>query len=74
MYATVEGRSFFFLFFFYPCCSNSMKIKDMLWIENIVKSTLAPSFLTNFRIDMDWFCDPHKVVTRRNGFLAFPHA
>jgi len=32
-----------------------MKIKDMLWIENIIKSTLAPPFLTNSTFDMAGF-------------------
>ncbi len=43
----------------------------MLWIEDIV---VAPPFLTNFRVDMVGFMDPHKVVVRRSAFLAFPNA
>jgi hypothetical protein len=45
---------------------------DMLWIEDIVESTLASPFLTNFRVDMVGFMDIHKVVVKRNAFLAFP--
>jgi len=46
---------FIFHCFFYPCCSNFMKIKDMQWIEDIVKNTLTPPFFTNSRIDMAGF-------------------
>ncbi len=42
-------------------------MKNMLWIEDIVESTLAP-LLTNFRVDMTNFVDPQKVVARRNAF------
>jgi hypothetical protein len=47
-----------------------MRIKDMLWIENIVKSILAPSFLTNSKVDMIRFVNPYKVVVR-SAFSAF---
>jgi hypothetical protein len=40
-------------------------------IEDIVESTLAPPFWSNFRVDMIDFVDPQKVVARRNAFLAF---
>jgi hypothetical protein len=46
----------------------------MLWIEDMVESTLAPPFLTNSRIDIVGFMDLHKVVARRNAFLALPNA
>jgi hypothetical protein len=46
----------------------------MLWIDDIVESTSAPPFLTNSRIDMASFVDPHKVVARRNVFSTFPNA
>jgi hypothetical protein len=44
-------------------------MKDMLWIEDIVKSTPTPPFWTNFRVGMTSFVDPLVVV--RNAFLAF---
>jgi hypothetical protein len=43
-----------------------MKMENMLWIEDIVKSILAPPFLTNFRIDMVGFVDAHKVVAKQS--------
>jgi hypothetical protein len=43
----------------------------MLWIENIAKSILTPSFLTNSKVDMIRFVNPYKVVARRSAFLAF---
>jgi len=39
-----------------------MKMENMLWIEDIVKNTPTPPFLTNFRIDMIDYVDPHKAV------------
>ncbi len=30
--------------------------------------------MTNFRVDMVGFVDPHKVVVRRNAFSTFPSA
>jgi len=59
---------FFFIVFFYPCYSNFVKMKNMPCIEDIVKSTLALSLLTNFRVDMDSSMDLHKVVARRGAF------
>ncbi len=50
-----------------------VKMKNMLWIEDIVESTLALSFLTNFRVDMVGFVNLHKVVVR-SAFLAFSSA
>jgi hypothetical protein len=44
------------------------------WIEDIVESIEAPPILTNFRVDMIGFVDPHKVVARRCAYLAFPSA
>ncbi len=62
--ARVQSCSFFhFLLVFYSCCSNSMRLEEMLWIEDIVQSTQAPPFLTNFKVDMASFIDPHKVIT-----------
>ncbi len=58
----------FFHFFFNPCCSNSMRIEDRLWIENIVAIL---SFLTNFKVDRTDFVNLHKVIVRRNAFSAF---
>ncbi len=46
----------------------------MLWIEDIVESTLTLPFFTNFRVDMVGFVNFHKVVARRYAFLAFPSA
>jgi hypothetical protein len=46
----------------------------MLWIEDIVQNTTIPTFFTNFRVDMVGFEDLHKVVARRNAFLAFSSA
>jgi hypothetical protein len=51
-----------------------MKMKDMLWIEDIVESTSTSPFLTNSRVDMVGFVDLHKVVARRSAFSAFPSA
>jgi hypothetical protein len=34
-----RSRDFFFIIFFYPYCLNFMRMKEMLWIENIVEST-----------------------------------
>jgi hypothetical protein len=57
---------FFFIVFFPPCCSNLMKMENMLSIEDIVKSIPIPPFLTNSRIDMVGFVDPHKVVAKQS--------
>jgi hypothetical protein len=46
----------------------------MLWIENIVESTQTPPFLTNSKIDMVSFVDPHKMVVTKNAFSALPSA
>jgi hypothetical protein len=45
-------------------------MEDILWITNIVGNTRAPLFLTNFRIDMVGFVDPHMVVVKRSAFSA----
>jgi hypothetical protein len=34
-------------------------MEDMMWIEDIVESTLALPFLTYSRVDMVGFMDPH---------------
>ncbi len=44
-----------------------------IWIEDIVENTLFLPFLTNSRVGMASFVDPHKVVAR-NAFIAFPSA
>ncbi len=49
-----------------------MKMGEMLWIEDIVESTKTPPFLTNSRVDMASFVDPHKVVAKR--ISAFSNA
>jgi hypothetical protein len=51
-----------------------MRMKDMLWIEDIVGNTITLPFLTNFRVDMVSFVNPHKVVFRRSAFSTFPSA
>jgi hypothetical protein len=51
-----------------------MRMKDMLWIENIVGNTLTLPFLTNFRVDMVRFVNPHNLVARRSAFSTFPSA
>jgi hypothetical protein len=47
----------------------------MLWIEDIIESTLVHSFFTNFYVDMADFAYPHKVVhkvvVRRSAFTTF---
>jgi hypothetical protein len=60
--------------FLYLCCSNFVRIEEMLCIKDIIESTQAPSFLTNYKIDMANFVDPHKVVVRRSAFLALLNA
>jgi hypothetical protein len=45
-------------------------MEDMLWIENIVEGTPIPPFLTNSKIDMTSFVDPHKAVAK-SAFSAF---
>jgi hypothetical protein len=49
-------------------------MKDMLWIEDIVESTLGLLFLTNFKINMVGFVNLHKVVIRKFTFEIFPSA
>ncbi len=43
---------------------------NMLWIEEIAESKPAPQFLTNSRIDIAGFVNPHKVVVSDNAFLV----
>jgi hypothetical protein len=40
--------STFFIVYFYLCCSNSLRMGNMLQIENIVESAPTFPFLTNF--------------------------
>jgi len=49
-------------------------MEEMQWIEDIVKSTRALPFLTNCRVGMVAFVNPHKVVARKNAFSALPSA
>jgi hypothetical protein len=44
-------------------------MKAMLWNEDIVQCTPTPPFLTNSRVDMVGFVDPHKVVALRSAFF-----
>jgi hypothetical protein len=46
----------------------------MLWIKDVIESTPTPPFLTNSRIDMVNFVDPHKVIIKRSAFSVFPNA
>jgi hypothetical protein len=46
-------------------------MEDMLWIEDIVKSTPSFPFWMTLKIDMASFVDPHKVVGKKNAFSAF---
>ncbi len=46
----------------------------MLWIEDIVESTQAPTFFIKYKIDMVIFVDLHKVVVKRNAFSTLPSA
>ncbi len=45
----------------------------MLWIENIVKNTPSPPFLTNSRVDMVGCANHHNVVVR-SAFSALSSA
>jgi hypothetical protein len=54
-----------------PSFSGISKVENMLWIQDIVESTLVLSFFINFKIDMVGFVYPHKVVARRNTFSVF---
>ncbi len=64
---------FIFIVFFYPCL-NSTRIKDVLWIEDIIESTSTFPFLINSRVDMVGFMDLDKVFAKRNAFSTFPIA
>jgi len=66
--------NFFLLFSFTLAYSKFVSMEDMLWIEDIVGNTRTPLFLTNFRIDMIGFVDPHMVIVKRIAFSAFPSA
>jgi hypothetical protein len=43
-------------------------------IEDIVESTPALPYLTNFRVDMAGIVNSHNVITRRNVFSTFSSA
>ncbi len=47
----------------------------MMWIEDIVESTLALPFLTYSRVDMVGFMDLHnQAVVKKNAFSTLPSA
>jgi hypothetical protein len=46
----------------------------MLWIEDILENIPTHPFLTNSKVDMANFVDPHKVFDRRSAFLTFQNA
>ncbi len=46
-------------------------MEDNLWIEDIVESTPTPPFLSNFKVDMINFIDPHKVLLEGVHFQPF---
>jgi hypothetical protein len=48
-----------------------VRIADMSRIENIVENTPAPPVLTNFRVDMVGFVNPHKMIVRKSSFSVF---
>jgi hypothetical protein len=45
-----------------------------MWIKDIVESTLALPFLTNFKVHMTGFMDSHKVIARKNAISAHTSA
>jgi hypothetical protein len=49
-------------------------MEEMLWIEDIIESTQAPPFLTNFKVGLVGFVELHKVGVGSNAFLALPNA
>jgi hypothetical protein len=51
-----------------------MRMKEMLWIEDIGESTQASPFFINSKVDMASFVDLQKLVAKRNAFSAFPIA
>jgi hypothetical protein len=51
-----------------------MRMEEMQWIEDIVKSTRTLPFLTNYRVGIVDFVNPHKVVARKSAFSALPRA
>ncbi len=61
-----KGAHFLFIFTdsFYPCCSNYVRMKDILWMEDIVEITPTPPFYINFRIDMTSFVDVRWLLER----------
>ncbi len=47
-------------------------MEDILQIEDIVESTLAPPFfLINFRVSIVGYVNHHKVVAKRSAGLEF---
>ncbi len=70
---------FYFVLFVYNCFTF---VGQILWSKKTcygLRTLLRtqqhlPPFLINFRIDMVDFVDSHKVVVKRNAFLAFPSA
>ncbi len=45
-------------------------MENMLWIEEIVESKPAPQILTNSRIDIAGFVNPHEVIVSGNAFFV----
>jgi len=48
-----------------------MSMENILHIEDIVESTLAPHFFINFRVNMVDYVNLHKAVTKRSVCLEF---
>jgi len=64
---------FIFSCFLLPLLFEMCESENMLWIEDIVESTPAPSFSINSRMDIASFVHLHKVITR-SIFSAFSNA
>jgi len=45
-----------------------MRMKNMLYIEDIVESTSLLPFLTNSKVGMASFVDSHMMVARMHAF------
>ncbi len=43
-------------------------MEDMLWFENIGKSTSTLPFLTNSKVDMAGFVNLHKLAPKQSAF------
>jgi len=78
----VKGCSFF-CFFSFPLFFFTFVtfVVQILWgwqtcygLRTFVESTSTPPYLTNSRIDMVHFVNPHNVVARKNTISTFPSA